>query len=79
MRMHIVLDDALVAELDRRVGRRKRSAFIARTVERALDERRRWDEILASLGTVADEGHDWDEDPGAWVRDQRRSDKARSG
>ena len=45
----------LVAELDRRVGRRRRSAFIARTVERALDEQRRWDEIVASLGGIADE------------------------
>ena len=79
MRVHIVLDDSLVAELDRRVGKRRRSAFIARTVERALDERQRWDEIIASLGSIADEGHDWDADPAAWVRDQRRSDAARVG
>ncbi len=79
MRVHIVLDDSLVAELDRRVGKRRRSAFIARTVERALDERRRWDEIIASLGSIADDGHDWDADPEAWVRDQRRGDAARVG
>lgn len=79
MRVHIVLDDALVAELDRRVGRRRRSAFIARTVERALDDRRRWDEILAALGTVPDQGHDWDHDPGAWVREERRADAGRVG
>ena len=79
MRVHIVLDDDLVAELDRRVGKRRRSAFIARTVERALDERRRWDEILSSLGTIGDEGHDWDGDPGAWVHDQRHTDAVRVG
>lgn len=79
MRLHIVLDDALVAELDRRVGRRRRSAFISRTVERALDDRRRWDEIVAALGTVPDGGHDWDPDPGAWVREQRRADAGRVG
>lgn len=77
--MHIVLDDALVAELDRRVGRRKRSAFIARTIERALDEERRWDEIVASLGAIADEGHDWDGDAAGWVREQRRADAGRVG
>jgi hypothetical protein len=79
MRVHIVLDDALVAELDRRVGRRRRSAFIARTVERALDEQRRWDEIVASLGAVSDGGHDWDGDTGSWVREQRRADAGRVG
>jgi hypothetical protein len=79
MRVHIVLDDGLVAELDRRVGKRRRSAFIARTVERALDERRRWDEIIASLGTISAEGHAWDGDPGAWVREQRHADPGRVG
>ena len=29
MRLHIALDDELVAELDRRAGPRQRSAFIA--------------------------------------------------
>jgi nucleoside-diphosphate-sugar epimerase len=34
MRLHIALDDALVAELDRRVGARQRSAFIAELIRR---------------------------------------------
>lgn len=79
MRIHIFLDETLVEELDRRVGKRKRSAFISRTVERALDEQRRWDEIVASLGTIPDKGHDWDDDPAAWVHDQRRADPHRVG
>jgi hypothetical protein len=74
-----VLDDALVAELDRRVGSRRRSAFIARTVERALDDQQRWDEILAALGSIPDEGHDWDHNPASWVREQRHSDPMRVG
>jgi hypothetical protein len=77
MRVHISLDDDLVSELDGRVGRRKRSAFIAETVRRALDDERRWDEIEAALGSIPDEGHDWDEDPAAWVRAQRRGDTRR--
>ena len=39
----------------------------------------RWDEIEASLGSVADTGHEWDDDPAKWVREQRRSDPKRSG
>jgi Arc/MetJ family transcription regulator len=79
MRLHISLDDGLVAQLDRRVGRRRRSAFIAATLRRALDDQQRWDEIEASLGALADEGHTWDVDPAAWVREQRRGDARRLG
>ena len=45
MRLHITLDDTLVRELDRRVGNRRRSGFIARAVEAALDGERRWELI----------------------------------
>jgi predicted transcriptional regulator len=79
MRLHISLDDDLIAELDRRAGRRRRSAFIARTVERALEDERRWEEVEASLGAVQDGGHEWDRDPAAWVRAGRRADTQRVG
>jgi predicted transcriptional regulator len=79
MRVHINLDDELVAELDQRVGRRRRSGFIAALVRRALDDERRWDDIEAGLGVLADTGHAWDDDPSAWVREQRRGDARRSG
>jgi hypothetical protein len=79
MRLHIALSDELVAELDRRVGPRRRSAFIARAVETALDDERRWELIESSLGAIPAEGHEWDADPSAWVREQRRSDETRVG
>jgi predicted transcriptional regulator len=79
MRLHIQLDDALVAELDRRAGRGRRSAFIARTVERALEDERRWEEIETSLGALEDSGHEWDTDPAAWVRTGRRAESRRVG
>ena len=53
MRMHIALDDELVAELDQRVGPRQRSAFIAELIKRGLDDERRWDDIEAALGVLA--------------------------
>jgi Arc/MetJ family transcription regulator len=79
MRLHISIDDALVAELDRRVGKRKRSAFIERLLRRTLEDERRWDEIVASIGSIDDQGHEWDEDPAAWVRSQRFADPSRVG
>ena len=79
MRLHISLEDDLVAELDRRVGRRRRSAFIGQTIRRALDDERRWEEIEAALDAIPDTGHDWDEDPAAWVRAQRAHDASRVG
>lgn len=79
MRIHIALDEQLVAELDRRAGVRKRSAFVAELIKRGLDDERRWDEIQAALGSLADSGHDWDNDPAAWVRQQRQGDERRSG
>jgi hypothetical protein len=77
--LHIVLEDPLVAEIDRRVGRRHRSSFIAETLRRALEDQQRWDEIEASLGTISDQGHDWDQDPAAWVRRQRSLDSRSIG
>lgn len=79
MRLHISLEDELVAELDKRVGKRKRSEYIARVLRRTLDEERRWDLIESSLGSIPDTGHEWDDDPAAWVREQRFSDPRRVG
>jgi hypothetical protein len=74
MRLHISLDDDLVAELDQRVGRRRRSAFIAEMLRRVLDDERRWHDIEAAVAALPDSGHEWDSDPSSWVRASRRSD-----
>ena len=79
MRLHIALDAELVEEIDRRAGPRRRSALIAALIERGLDNERRWDDIEAILGRLPDSGHDWDADPAAWVRQQRRADTRRTG
>ena len=79
MRLHIALEDDLVAELDRRVGTRRRSAFISELIRRGLDDERRWDDIEASIGKIRDEGHEWDQDPASWVRSQRQGDQRRVG
>jgi hypothetical protein len=56
-----------------------RFAFIARLFGRPSDDERRWDQILASIGTIEARGHEWDSDPAAWVRAQRRADQRRVG
>lgn len=79
MRMHIELDDDLVAEVDRLTGPRGRSTFVRTAIQRALEQERRWQRLTAAAGAISDTGHDWDEDPAAWVREQRHSDSRRSG
>jgi len=79
MRLHISLDDEIVHALDGRVGRRQRSAFIAAAVRRALDDERRWNDIEAALGALAESEHDWDGDAAGWVREQRTGDIHRVG
>ncbi len=79
MRLHITLDDSLVDDLDRVVGARERSSFIAKAVRRAIDEHQRSEALEAALGAISDSGHDWDTDPAAWVRAQRTSREQLAG
>ncbi|HKG04308.1 MAG TPA: hypothetical protein VKB03_14110 [Conexibacter sp.] len=79
MRLHISLEDDLVAQLDRRIGRRRRSAFISETLRRALDDETRWDDIETGIATLAGQEHEWDADPARWVHDQRFADARRVG
>jgi Arc/MetJ family transcription regulator len=79
VRLHITLEEDLVAELDRRVGPRKRSSFVAQAVRRALDDERRWELIESAIGSIPDTGHEWDEDPARWVHEQRYADAGRVG
>jgi hypothetical protein len=79
MRVHISLDDELVDEIDRRAGLRGRSGYIAEAVAQRLEHDRRWEKIWSAVGSIPDTGHDWDEDPAAWVREQRRADPRRVG
>ncbi|MGI9184310.1 MAG: hypothetical protein ACR2GZ_04985 [Solirubrobacteraceae bacterium] len=79
MRLHISLEDQLVQDLDRRVGRRQRSAFIANAVRAALDDERRWNDIESAAGGLRDVEHEWDGGPEGWVRAQRAADARRLG
>ena len=79
MRMHIELDDELVAKLDELAGPRGRSAFVRAALERAIRHESRRASIEAAAGAIDDENHAWDADPSAWVREQRHADDRRAG
>lgn len=78
MRLHITIDDDVVAELDRRAGQGRRSTMIVEFVRRGLEDEQRWDDVESVLGALDDSGHDWDDDPASWVREQR-SETRRAG
>jgi hypothetical protein len=77
--MHIELDDRLVADVDQLAGPRGRSAFVRTAIEQAVRQAQRWRDIESAAGVIDDQGHDWDADPAAWVREQRRADSRRAG
>ena len=79
MRMHIELDDALIAQVDKLSGPRGRSAFVRSAIERAVRQELRWSDIEAAAGALENEQHEWDDDAAEWVRQQRRADVRRAG
>ena len=79
MRMHIVIDDELVKRVDKVAGPRGRTGWIVQVISEALDDEERWQGILSGIGCIPDTGHDWDEDPAAWVAAQRSADPRRVG
>lgn len=77
--MHIVVDDDLAARLEARTVKGERTGYVVRALRARLDEDARWDALESAAGSIADTGHEWDEDPAGWVAGQRRADDARVG
>ena len=81
MRTHVILPKELVDKIDARVGRRRRSWFIAELTSRELARLELLEAARAAAGSVP-EGKvpEWDteESTAAWLRQLRRSDAARS-
>lgn len=70
----MLMEDDLVERIDRVAGERGRSGWIVRVIRDRLDFEERKEGILAAIGCLPATGHEWDEDPAAWVREQRRLD-----
>ncbi len=79
MRMHIEIDDVIVAEMDAVAGPRRRSAFVRDAVLAAVERQRRAIRLRAAAGILRDSQHAWDDDPAAWVSRQRSGDPRRVG
>lgn len=79
MRMHIELDDDLVAQVDGLAGPRGRSNFVRVAIERAVKAERQRQALESAAGALSDSEHEWDEDLASWVREQRRGDSRRVG
>jgi Arc/MetJ family transcription regulator len=78
MRLHIELDDDLVAQIDALSGPQGRSAFVHSAIQSAIRQELSWSDIEAAAGATEDHDHEWDLDPAAWVRQQRRAGARRA-
>jgi hypothetical protein len=74
-RAHVILPEELIDEIDRRVGRRKRSQFISDTLDAELRRLRRIEAAGAAGGSLRDvdvPGWESAESTIEWVRQLRR-------
>jgi|SRR3954451_19683851 len=74
-RIHVVLSNELMTELDRLVGKRARSRFIEEAVSARLKSERQRAAIRAATGTLNRENHPEFATPeltSKWVHDMRR-------
>jgi hypothetical protein len=79
-RIHFVLPKAIVKEIDELVGPRKRSEFIANTIENQLIRERQLKAIEQTAGILKAEDYpEWStpEKVSAWVRRSRQIDNDR--
>ena len=79
MRLHIEIDDRMIAAIDELAGPRNRSRFIRDALDTAMTQHRRRELIRSARASIDGEGHDWDDDPAKWVRAQRRSNPRKVG
>jgi hypothetical protein len=74
-RAHVILPEDLIDEIDRRVGRRKRSQFISDTLDAELRRLRRIEAARDAGGSLRDvdvPGWESAESTAAWVRQLRQ-------
>ncbi len=69
-----MVEDDLVERIDCVAGERGRSGWIVSVIRERLDLEERKAGILDAIGCISDTGHDWDDDPAAWVAAHRRAD-----
>lgn len=76
-RIHVVLPDSLIEEIDRIAGPRRRSEYIAETLEKSVLRERQRRALKETTGALKDydyPGWETPEATSAWVRHHRRLD-----
>ena len=76
-RAHVVVDEAILKEIDRLAGKKKRSSFIEDAAKRELQRLKQFSLLRKLKGTWADEDHpEMKGKTGTfkWVRNLRRKD-----
>jgi len=78
-RTHIVISEQLATDIDRVVGKRGRSSFLAQAAERELLRLRQIKALKAASGAWKDKDHpDLKDGAAAWVKKIRRENERRS-
>jgi hypothetical protein len=77
-RTHVVLEERLVKDIDRLVGARQRSSFLAEAAEKELMRRRQIEALKAAAGAWNDKDHpELKQGSAAWVRKLRQESEHR--
>ena len=77
-RMHVVLSEQLVKEIDIVVGSRQRSSFLTEAAEKELMRRRQISALKAAAGAWKDKDHpELKHGSAAWVRKLRQETERR--
>ena len=77
-RTHIVIPEQLAAQIDRVVGRRGRSRFLAQAAEKELMRLRQIKALRTAAGAWKDQDHpELKDGAAAWVAKLRREDESR--
>ncbi len=77
-RAHVILPVDLVADIDKLVGKRGRSAFLAEIARDEIQRRRQRDTLCAARGAWKDEDHpELKDGAAAWVSKMRSESETR--
>jgi hypothetical protein len=78
-RTHIIIPGPLVSEIDRLVGKRGRSEFLARAAEKELRRLQQIEALQGAAGSWKDKDHpELKEGAAQWVRQLRKESERRT-
>ncbi len=77
-RVHVVFSQDLIDEIDKLVGKRKRSAFMSEAARRKMISLRQLRALDQAIGAWKDEDHpEWQNGSSEWIRAMRQESESR--